>query len=156
MLKENIPGLELRDVGKKLTLFFNSTADALIFYSVKDSTDFYQSMLDTALPLKQMMTETLKYFDETFKNIDQINSVPIYLLTLVSMLTDGPGVPNRRFSQPALTIAQLIQTNFRKNRENEVYDIRKILKYRKTPVALYSTLKIYGTFRFKSMIDHFF
>ena len=48
MLKENIPGLELHNVGKKFTLFFNSTADALISDSVKDSNDFYQSMLDTA------------------------------------------------------------------------------------------------------------
>ena len=103
-----------------------------------------------------MATETSNNFDETFKNIDQINSIPIHLLTLVSMLTDGPRVSNRRFSQPALTIAQLIQTNFRRNRKNEKHNIRKILKYRKTPVALYSALKIYGTFRSKSVIDHFF
>ena len=108
MLKENIPGLELCNVGKKLTLFFNSTADILISDSVKDSNDFYQSMLDTALPLRQMMTETSNNFDETFKNIDQIISIPIHLLTLVSMLIDGPGVSNRHFSQPALTITQLI------------------------------------------------
>ena len=48
MLKENIPGLELRNVGKKLTLFFNLTADILISDSVKDYNHFYQSMLDTA------------------------------------------------------------------------------------------------------------
>ena len=97
-----------------------------------------------------MATETSINFGETFKNIDQINSIPIHLLTLVSMLTDGPGVSNRRFSQPALTIAQLIQTNFRKSRKNEKHNIRKILKYKETPVALHSTLKIYGTFRSKS------
>ena len=65
-----------------------------------------------------MATETSINFGETFKNIDQINSIPIHLLTLVSMLTDGQGVSNRRFSQPALTIAELIQTNFRINRKN--------------------------------------
>ena len=72
------------------------------------------------------------------------------------MLTDGPGVSNRCFSQPAFTIAQLIQTNFRKNRKNEVHHISKILKYKEIPVALYSTLIIYGKFRSKSVIDHFF
>ena len=34
--------------------------------------------------------------------------------------------------------------------------ISKILKYKETPVALYSTLKIYGKFRSKSVIDHIF
>ena len=95
---------------------------------MKDSNDFYQSMLDTALPLRQMMTETSNNVDETFKNIDQINSITIHLLILVSMLIDGPGVSTRRFSQSALTIAQLIQTNFPKNRKNEVHDMRKTLK----------------------------
>ena len=103
-----------------------------------------------------MATETLINFGETFKNIDQINSIPIHLLTLVSMSIDGPDVSNRCFSQPALTIAQLIQTNFRKNRKNEKHNIRKILEYKETPVALCSAVKIYGTFRSKSVIDHFF
>ena len=93
---------------EKAYIFFNSTASTLIFDSVKDSNEFYQSMLDTALPLRQMMTETSNNFDETFKNIDQIISIPILLLTLVSMLIDGPSVSNRHFSQPALTITQLI------------------------------------------------
>ena len=97
----------------------------MISDSAKDSNDFYQSMLDSALPLRQMMTETSNNFDENFKNIDQTNSIPIHLLTLVSMSIDGPDVSNRRFSQPALTIAQLIQTNVRKNRKNDVHDKRK-------------------------------
>ena len=67
-------------------------------------------------------------------NIEQVNSVPIHLLTLVSMSIDGPGVSNR---QPALTIAQLLQTNFRKSKKE-------------TPVALFST------FRSKTVINHFF
>ena len=28
--------------------------------------------------------------DDTMNNFDQVNSIPIHLLTLVSMLTDGP------------------------------------------------------------------
>ena len=72
------------------------------------------------------------------------------------MLIDGPGVSNRHFSQPALTIGQLIQTNFCKNKSHDIQQSRKILKKKETPVALYSTLKIYGTFRSKTVTDHYF
>ena len=51
MLKEKLPGIELRNVSKKLTLYFKSTADALINESVNYSNDFYQTLLETALPL---------------------------------------------------------------------------------------------------------
>ena len=61
-------------------------------------------------------------------NIEQVNLVPIHLLTLVSMSIDGPGVSNR---QPALTIAQLLQTNFRKNKNHDIQPSRKILKQKR-------------------------
>ena len=58
---------------------------------------------------------------------------------LVSMLIDGPGVSDRQFSQPALTIAQSIQRNFRKNNNHDIQQSRKILKKKETPIAVYST-----------------
>ena len=78
------------------------------------------------------------------------------MLTLVSMLIDGPGLSNRQFSQLALIIAQIIQTNFRKNKNHDMQQSWKILKKKETPVALYLTLKIYGTFISKTVIDNFF
>ena len=42
LLKERISGLDIRNVGEKVTTFFNSKADALISESTKDSTSFYQ------------------------------------------------------------------------------------------------------------------
>ena len=80
----------------------------MINESVNDSNDFYQTLLETALPLRQMMAKTSNVDDDTMNNIEQVNSIPIHLLTLVSMLIDGPGVSNRHFSQTALTIGQLI------------------------------------------------
>ena len=121
MLKEKLLGIEFRNVGKKLMLYFKSTADVLINDSVNDSHDFYQTLLETALPLRQMMAKTSNNLDgDTMDNIDQVNSIPIHMLTLVSMLIDGPGLSNRQFSQPALTIAQIIQTNFRKNKNHDM------------------------------------
>ena len=89
----------MQDVGKKLTLYFESTADSLKNESVNDSNDFYQTFVETALLLRQMMAKTSKNLDDdAMDNIEQVNSIPIDLLTLVSMLTDSPGVSNRQFS----------------------------------------------------------
>lgn len=65
-------------------------------------------------------------------------------------------VSNWQFSQSALTTAQLIQTKLRKNKNHDIQQSHKILKKKENPVALYSTLKINGTFRSKTVIDHFF
>ena len=89
----------MQDVGKKPTLYFESTADALINESVNDSNDFYQTFVETVLLLQQMMAKTSNNLDDdAMDNIEQVNSIPIDLLTLVSMLTDSPGVSNRQFS----------------------------------------------------------
>ena len=146
MLKQKLPGVELQNIRKKLTLFFKSTANALINNSINDSNDYYQTLLDTVIPLRQMMEKISNNLDDNIiSNVEHVNSIPIHLLTLVSMLIDGPGVSSHQFSQPSLTIAQLIQTNFRKNKTHDIRQSRKILKKKETPVVLYSTLKIYGT-----------
>ena len=99
MLKEKLPEIELQNVGKKLTLYFKSTADSLISGSVNDSNNFYQTLLETALPLKYMMAKASNNLDDdTTNNIEQVTSIPIHLLTLVSMLIDGPVASNRQFS----------------------------------------------------------
>ena len=116
---------------KKFTLYFKSTADALMNESVNDSNEFYQNLLETALPLKQMMAKFSNNLDDdTMKNIDQVNSIPFYLLTSVSMLIDGPSVSNRQFSQSALTKAQSIQTNFCENKNYDIQQSRNILEKR--------------------------
>ena len=95
MLKENLPGIVLQDVGKKLTLYFKSTTGALINELVNDSYDFYQTLIETALPLRQMMAKTLNNLDDdTMNNIEQVNSIPTYLITLVCMLIDKLGALN--------------------------------------------------------------
>ena len=92
MLKENLPGIVLRNVGKKLTLYFKSTTGALINELVNDSYDFYQTLIETALPLRQMMAKTLNNLDDdTMNNIEQVNSIPTYLITLVCTLSDKLG-----------------------------------------------------------------
>ena len=68
--------------------------DALISESITDCSDFYQSLLEVVLPLWKMMVST----NSTFKNSSKVNfeeeSTSVHLLTIVSMLLDGPGVTN--------------------------------------------------------------
>ena len=59
-------------------------------------------------------------------NIAQIKSIPFHLPTLVNMLIVRPVVSNRQFLQPALIIAQLIQTIFRKNKNHGIQQIPKV------------------------------
>ena len=76
----------MQGVGKKLTLYFKSTADALINESVNDSNDFYQTFLETALLLRQMMAKTSNNLDDdAMNNIEQVNSIPIHLVILVTL-----------------------------------------------------------------------
>ena len=109
----------------------------MINESVNDLNNFYQTLLETALPLQQMMAKTLNNLnDDTINTIEQVNSISIHLLTLVSMLIDGQGISNKQFSQPAqpaLTIAQLIQTNFGKNKN---YDKQQSGKIKKKKILL--------------------
>ena len=132
ILKENIPGLEIRNVGKKVIAFFTSTADALISELIPNCSDFYQSLLEVVLLLQKMMAPTSNTFKNSFVENLQQESTPVHLLTHVSMLIGGPGVTNKKSSQPPLTIAEFIQTNFRKNRDNELNINRRIMKERET------------------------
>ena len=47
----------------------------------------------------------------------------------------------------------IIQTNFRKKRDNELNVDRRIMKERETPAIIYSTLKLYRTIRSKTLIN---
>ena len=58
------------------------------------------------------MMDVNNKFDGTFSTHCQEESVPMQLISLVSMLIDGSGI-SKDVSQHALTCAQLIMYNFR-------------------------------------------
>ena len=64
MSKEKLPRIELRNVGKKPTLYSKPKAHALINESVNDSNDFYLTLIETALLLRQMMAKTSNNIDD--------------------------------------------------------------------------------------------
>ena len=50
------------------------------------------------MPLRKIMAARENNFHGSFDEESQLRSVPIQLLTLVSMLIDGPDIENKNFS----------------------------------------------------------
>ena len=108
-----------------------------------------------AVPLRNVMEDTKSDFEGSFENDCKLKSVPIQLHCYY-ILIDGVGTRNEGFSQQSLTIAQLIQSNFKKRTKKKKKNICKISKKRETPCMIYNNLKLYGTVWSKSLIDNFF
>ena len=68
-------------------------------------------MRDVVRPLHKLMAEKKNSFNGTFDIDCQLKSIPIQLLTLVNMLSDGPACTT--VSQASLSITHLILPNFK-------------------------------------------
>ena len=114
-------------------------------------------------PIRKAMELKQNVFDGTFPANCQQNSVPKELLTLVSMLIVGANI-NVKLTQPTLSCAQMIMSNFSPNRyvnSNSTTAPESNVTYhhskkRETPLLLYNSLKLYGKFRSKSVIAIYF
>ena len=120
------------------------------------SSEIGQSMLDVVCMLRKEMSSIQNKFSGNFLSDCQLKAVPTQLITLISMLIDGCGIENKEFSQESITISQLIQTNFHKYSKKDLTTNHRIQKYSETPVALYTTLKIYATVRSRNLINTYF
>ena len=149
--------LEKRNIGKKIVVYFKGTADAFLSDALSAPSFFLRSMHELVMPLRKIFSSKSNDFDGSFEEDCQTRSVPIELLTLISMLIDGPFIHNRNFSQPALTISQLIMSNFRQKPHNNFQHTHQRTNVNhETPVHLYIALKLYSTVRSKTLIDHMF
>ena len=155
-LCQEIDRLESRNVGKKLTVFFKDAANVVIAENIMTMDEFGKSIHTIAAELRNELSNTNNSFNGSFTSNCQDKSIPRKLVTLVSLIIDGRGVENTEYSQQALTIAQLIQTNFHKREKTDTTTHRRLVKHRETAAALYVALKIYSTVRSKDLIDHFF
>ena len=75
----------------------------------------------------------------------------------MSILIDGPQVDNTYYSQPALTVSQLILSNFKQKSQNpprKTYRCNH--KNYEAPVQIYTGLKIYGTVTSNTLIAHMY
>ena len=71
------------------------------------------------MAIHQKMAEINNSFHCNFENSCQLSSIPIELVTLISMLIDGASVSNEKFSQPALTCTQQHMYNFHLNQKRK-------------------------------------
>ena len=72
-----------------------------------------KSMRDIVQPIRNVMSLTKTTFNGEFTSDSQI-SVPIQLLSLISMVIDGTNISYKGFSQASLTASQIVVYNFRK------------------------------------------
>ena len=154
-LVAQIEYLEKRTIGRKVSLYFKAAFDTVLLDKAIEPDIFMRSIRHVVQPIRNAMSLTENSFQGTFAEDSQIDSVPIQLLTLVSMLIDGTNFANKGFSQPALSASQIIMYNFRKH-GTETGSQRRHLKQRETPIVIYNSLKLYATVRSRVLIDHFF
>ena len=105
---------------------------------------FACAIKDIVNPIRNAMKDTHNKFDGTFQLGCQKDSVPIALLTLISMLIVGDGIEHQGVSQEALTISQLVTYNFR-NKQISMNHTRRQLKRLETSLPTFISLKIYAT-----------
>ena len=95
------------------------------------------------MPLRKILSSKINKFDGSFDEGCQNMSVPAELLTFISILIDGPSVDNINYSQPALTVSQLILSNFKQKTKSYLIKhidvIKRImrLQYKSIQVSKY-------------------
>ena len=109
-----IEDLEKKTVGRTISLYFKHTFNSVMRDSVVEPDNFMKSLRRVIRPIRDAMCITKNKFEGYFLNDSQTNSVPIQLLSFISVLVDGTNITNKGFSQAAQTCSQIIMYNFRK------------------------------------------
>ena len=150
------PFLEKRLVNNNVTVVFKDAIDEIIHKSSIEPNAFLRSINVVVSPICDEMSKVRNTFNTHFGDNSQISSVPIELLTLISVLIDGVDISNKTFSQSAVTCSQQIMYNFQKNKRKKSVQSTRHFKYRETPAVTYVSVKIFSILRSKTLIEHFF
>ena len=135
---------------------FSSEVNEIINEEI-GTNSFIQSLLKIVVPVRADMSTVQNRFEGTFSDDSQQNSIPIRLSSLCSMLIDGFNPKDKGFSQPALTVSQLITHEYRKKTNKNSSTIRRRhSRIGETPLSIYVGLKLYATVRSKTLIDRLF
>ena len=154
----NDNGVEIRIIGKSVSLCFSGDVDEIISNELQNPATFVTSLVGLVSPIRQAMSKVSNTFNNSFPPDCQIDSVPIQLQILCSLLIDGCDPQVKGFSQSSKTIAQLIMYQYRKmtGHSSFVTSLHRHVKERETPVPVYVGLKLYASLRTKTVIQHFF
>ena len=107
---------------------------------------------DVATQIRNIVIQKKKFVG-SFNKDSQADSVPIALMTLMSMLADGTTTEHNVLSQGALTSAQVVIYNFRKKTVKTKTGNRRHSKSHETSLVIYNSLKLYSETRSKTAID---
>ena len=112
-----------------------------------------------AMIIRRDISRTKNSFNGTFTGKCQTDSVPASLKVLMDMILRGATVnkepAERDPNQACLTISQLIVFNSI-SREHGIASRPRHTRAKECPVPIYTSLKIHGAMRDKSLVDAFF
>ena len=135
-------------------VYFKDAISSILLDTCNEPDIFMRKLRDIVEPIRDAIGKHENTFEGEFNIESQINSVPMILLNLVSMLVHGANIENKGFSQGALTAAQIIIYNFRKNaKKHDEPKHRRHLKERETPVVIYNSFKLYLESRSKLLLE---
>ena len=162
-LKERIlavfPDLTDHNQGKETILALkHEIGDALKRAKENDSEAWH--LAKAAMIIRRDVSHTRNAFNGTFSAECQADSIPASLRVLVDMILKGATVDkepvvDRDPNQACLTIAQLIVFNSVQRERSTASKCRHI-RARECPVPIYTSLKIHGATRDRSLVDAFF
>ena len=153
----NVPDLQAHKEGRVNLLVFNEDiGPALRKVCVKDDLDsnFIQTHNTAKLIRKDILNMTTN-FSGSFSPDCQESAVPQSLLTLVNMLLYGSELNSNAYSQPALSLSQLIMFNYI-NRSKENAKSLHHSKSRETPLPAYLGMMVHCQTRKRDLVDKLF
>ena len=119
-LVENIDGLIKDTTHKKIIVYLQQDVSKMMHNSCDSPNIFMSKLWDVATQIRNTVVIQKNKFIGSFIKDSQADSVPITLMTLMSMLVDGRTTENNVLSDGALTSAQVVMHNFSKKKlENE-------------------------------------
>ena len=152
-----IPDLTANHQGRNVVFLFNRDIGRAIKQACDLDTDALTLAKAAKILRRDMFEHSQELFNGSFIPGCQQESVPLSMLSLVSMILDGPSIKDQSTKEhphvPAcLTIAQLMAFNTVKTRYSAT---QRHHIDRETPLPIYLALKIHGESRNRTLIDKF-
>lgn len=156
-LLANIPDIRAFKQGRDIVLTFkNDVGTALKEATLADYDDEAICLAKAAQIVRRDMQKKTSSFNGTFEKNCQEEAVPRSLLTLVGMIMHGTSIKAAQAdSQPALSVAQLLQFNSL-TRWRNISTGNRHSKEKETPLPVYLGLLLHGQTRKRELVDRFF
>ena len=155
----NVPGLQAHKQGRDVMLSYqDDIGHALRAACADDEDDEAICLAKAATIIRRDMLKKSFQFDGSFPSGCQEDSVPRNLVSLISMIIDGPNITKKetqKARQSALSVAQILKNNSCvRRREGSIGTHHS--KERETPLPIYIGMMIHGHTRKRELVDTLF